>query len=97
MLSNYFLELVFFFYLSFFFCYLYNFFSFFNCLLLLESISLFIFISSLIILVELNSFKFSLFYLVFIVCESAMGLSILVKSVKYFGVNTFRSMNLNSF
>nr|WKW89314.1 NADH dehydrogenase subunit 4L [Scirtothrips hansoni] len=43
------------------------------------------------------SMKFLLYYFVFIVSESAMGLSILVLSMKSFGSGNFRSMSLTKF
>nr|YP_010963436.1 NADH dehydrogenase subunit 4L [Lefroyothrips lefroyi]WNL54551.1 NADH dehydrogenase subunit 4L [Lefroyothrips lefroyi] len=79
------------------FLYFFNFFSFLNCLLILESISLILFFMLMNLMFFFGSFKILLFYFVFIVSESALGLSILVKSVKFFGVNSFRSMNLSMF
>lgn len=38
-----------------------------------------------------------MFYFVFLVSERAVGLSILVKSVKYYGAIRFKSINLSLF
>nr|WIL07534.1 NADH dehydrogenase subunit 4L [Aptinothrips stylifer] len=72
-----------------------NFSSFLNSLLMLESFSLILLTSMFLIMYTFFSFKMILFYFVFISSESTMGLSILVKTVKFFGTNNFCSMNLN--
>uniref|UniRef100_UPI0030E02C50 NADH dehydrogenase subunit 4L n=1 Tax=Thrips alatus TaxID=1030670 RepID=UPI0030E02C50 len=74
-----------------------NFSSFLNSLLILESISLIVFFFLFMFMILGFSLKILLFYFVFIVCESALGLSILVKSIKFFGSMSFRSMNLTMF
>uniref|UniRef100_UPI0030E15EBD NADH dehydrogenase subunit 4L n=1 Tax=Thrips major TaxID=670476 RepID=UPI0030E15EBD len=74
-----------------------NFSSFLNSLLILESISIILFVFLLSYMMSSFSLKILLFYFVFIVSESALGLSILVKSVKFFGSMSFRSMNLSLF
>uniref|UniRef100_UPI0030E319B6 NADH dehydrogenase subunit 4L n=1 Tax=Stenchaetothrips bicolor TaxID=3118775 RepID=UPI0030E319B6 len=74
-----------------------NYSSFLNSLLILESISLIIFFFLFMCMIYSFSFKILLFYFVFIVSESALGLSILVKSIKFFGSISFRSMNLTMF
>nr|YP_010528099.1 NADH dehydrogenase subunit 4L [Mycterothrips gongshanensis]UXW64201.1 NADH dehydrogenase subunit 4L [Mycterothrips gongshanensis] len=83
----------------FFLLYLYfsNFSSFLNFLLILESVSLVIFFSLTYIMFSYFSLKMLLLYFVFIVSESAIGLSILVKSVKFYGLNNFSTMNLSMF
>nr|YP_010177466.1 NADH dehydrogenase subunit 4L [Thrips hawaiiensis]QSQ87291.1 NADH dehydrogenase subunit 4L [Thrips hawaiiensis] len=83
-----------------FFCvvsYLVNFFSFMNSLLILESISIILFLCLFLCLMQCFSMKILMFYFVFLVSESAVGLSILVKSVKYYGAMSFKSMNLSLF
>lgn len=74
-----------------------NFSSFLNSLLLLESLSLLLFLNLFFLIFSLISLKIVLFYFVFIVSERALGLSILVKTVKFFGTNNFRRMNLTLF
>nr|YP_010249636.1 NADH dehydrogenase subunit 4L [Taeniothrips tigris]QTT60733.1 NADH dehydrogenase subunit 4L [Taeniothrips tigris] len=87
-------DYIFMFFIFYFLFFMYNFYSFFNCLLILESISLLTIIVILSFTLMWFSLKFSLFYFIFVVCESSLGLSILVKSVKFFGVNSFRGMNI---
>nr|AIQ81018.1 NADH dehydrogenase subunit 4L [Scirtothrips dorsalis] len=75
----------------------FNFFSFLSSLLLLEACSLILFFFSVYLMVFGFSMKFLLYYFVFIVSESAMGLSILVTTMKTFGSGNFRSMNISKF
>lgn len=80
------------------FCvYIKNFSSFLNSLLVLESISLILFFSLILSFFFGFSLKILLFYFVFIVCERALGLSILVKSIKFYGFIGFRIINLSGF
>nr|UEP15875.1 NADH dehydrogenase subunit 4L [Thrips setosus] len=74
-----------------------NYSSFLNSLLILESISLVVFFFLFCFMISGFSLKVLLYYFVFIVCESSLGLSILVKSIKFFGSMSFRSMNLLMF
>uniref|UniRef100_UPI0030E2D910 NADH dehydrogenase subunit 4L n=1 Tax=Megalurothrips distalis TaxID=1030663 RepID=UPI0030E2D910 len=71
--------------------------SFMNSLLILESLSLLIFFSLVYLMYLFFSLKFILFYFVFIVSESSIGLSILVKFIKFYGFNNFKSMNISMF
>uniref|UniRef100_UPI0030E50F73 NADH dehydrogenase subunit 4L n=1 Tax=Ctenothrips transeolineae TaxID=3045420 RepID=UPI0030E50F73 len=91
------ISIFFFLFFFLFFLYFFSFFYFLNCLLILESISLIMFFVLLNLMFFFSSLKILLFYFVFIVSESSIGLSILVKSVKFFGKNNFRSMNLSMF
>nr|YP_009073554.1 NADH dehydrogenase subunit 4L [Scirtothrips dorsalis]AIQ81005.1 NADH dehydrogenase subunit 4L [Scirtothrips dorsalis] len=73
----------------------FNFFSFLSSLLLLEACSLILFLFfSMYLMIFGVSMKFLLYYFVFIVSESAVGLSILVTTMKTFGSGNFRSMSL---
>nr|YP_010982591.1 NADH dehydrogenase subunit 4L [Odontothrips phaseoli]WOH21586.1 NADH dehydrogenase subunit 4L [Odontothrips phaseoli] len=87
--------------ISYFFVMIYIYFinknSFMNSLLILESISLIIFFVLVLYMYMLFSLKFILFYFVFIVSESSIGLSILVKFIKFYGLNNFKSMNVSMF
>jgi hypothetical protein len=71
-----------------------NFSSFLNSLLLLESLSLIILIFIFSLIYVSFSLNIFLFYFVFIASESALGLAILVKSIKFFGTNNFCRINL---
>nr|YP_009488490.1 NADH dehydrogenase subunit 4L [Dendrothrips minowai]AWD37111.1 NADH dehydrogenase subunit 4L [Dendrothrips minowai] len=68
-----------------------------NSLLILESISLILFFLLFGCMFFMSSLKIILFYFVFIVSESALGLSILVKLIKIYGSNNFCSLNLSLF
>nr|YP_010615511.1 NADH dehydrogenase subunit 4L [Megalurothrips usitatus]UPM56587.1 NADH dehydrogenase subunit 4L [Megalurothrips usitatus]WAT94219.1 NADH dehydrogenase subunit 4L [Megalurothrips usitatus] len=71
--------------------------SFMNSLLILESLSLLIFFSLVHLMYLFFSLKLILFYFIFIVSESSIGLSILVKFIKFHGFNNFKSMNISMF
>nr|YP_009927492.1 NADH dehydrogenase subunit 4L [Pseudodendrothrips mori]QFO91095.1 NADH dehydrogenase subunit 4L [Pseudodendrothrips mori] len=89
-----------FFFLSFtfvFFSFFFNFFSFLNSLLIMECLSLMILFNLFLFLYLFCSLKFLMIYLVFIVSEGALGLSVLVKFVKFYGTNNFFSLNLSLF
>lgn len=73
----------------------FNFFSFLRSLLLLEACSLILFFFSVYLIVFGFSIKFLLYYFVFIVSERAIGLSILVITIKTFGSGNFRSINIS--
>uniref|UniRef100_UPI0030E1B961 NADH dehydrogenase subunit 4L n=1 Tax=Bregmatothrips sinensis TaxID=3045418 RepID=UPI0030E1B961 len=74
-----------------------NFGSFLSSLLILESISLVLYFFLVYFFFVVFSLKFCMYYFVFLVCESAIGLSILVKCIKFFGSTSFFSMNLSKF
>nr|WKD81450.1 NADH dehydrogenase subunit 4L [Frankliniella intonsa]WKD82113.1 NADH dehydrogenase subunit 4L [Frankliniella intonsa]WKD82139.1 NADH dehydrogenase subunit 4L [Frankliniella intonsa]WKD82451.1 NADH dehydrogenase subunit 4L [Frankliniella intonsa]WKD82477.1 NADH dehydrogenase subunit 4L [Frankliniella intonsa] len=77
--------------------YFFNFFSFLNSLLILESLSLLIFFSLMFCFLNFFSLSMIMFYFVFIVCESALGLSVLVKILKFFGSVNFCTISVSSF
>uniref|UniRef100_UPI0030E4BE8D NADH dehydrogenase subunit 4L n=1 Tax=Ayyaria chaetophora TaxID=1291247 RepID=UPI0030E4BE8D len=79
------------------FVYFSNFYSFLISLLILESLSLVIYYMVFFLVFFCFSLKFSVFFFVFIVCESAMGLTILVKCLKVHGSDNFRFLNLLMF
>lgn len=91
------LRLNFFFFWFIYIIYFLNFFSFLNSLIILESLSLLIFFFFVYIFFNFISLRIIIFYFCFIVCERAIGLSILVKIVKFFGSVNFSVISFSRF
>nr|AXI98840.1 NADH dehydrogenase subunit 4L [Pseudoniphargus unisexualis] len=76
------------------FSFLFNYSHLLNSLLSLEFISLSIFLMLVYVFSNLNEEIFSLYFLIVLVCESVLGLSLLIVSVYSYSYDYMKGMNI---
>nr|CTP93716.1 NADH dehydrogenase subunit 4L [Pseudoniphargus gorbeanus] len=76
------------------FSFVFNYFHLLNSLLSLEFVSLSIFLIMIYVFSGLSEEIFSLYFLIMLVCESVLGLSLLIVSVYSYSYDYMKNMNL---